>query len=73
VTNKARIGGKPVLGGWTNVIKFHKARSAWFSKFNSNKFYKFRVISRRYNRKLSVETQDSQPDPARKISWDEEI
>ena len=45
----------------------------WKRKFKTNQFFRFRVISRRYLRKLSI-SENADPTPGnRKVSWGDEI
>jgi hypothetical protein len=69
---EAKIMGRFSLGACrTKVLLYRLLKPLWQKRFNENKFFKFRVINRRYNRKLSDETAVESNEPKRKISWDE--
>jgi hypothetical protein len=58
----------------TKVTQYLRALSYWKRKFANDNLFRFRVISRRYFRKLSIESSPPTSGRSnRKVSWGTEI
>jgi hypothetical protein len=58
----------------TMVTQYMNALSHWRKKFATDSYFRFRVISRRYFRKLSSASDPSiTGQSVRKVSWDSQI
>lgn len=56
------------------VIRYLSEINNWQRQFREDKFFRYRVISRRYLRKLSLQHDCGRaPAERRKISWGDEI
>jgi hypothetical protein len=73
-SRRARIPRTSPAGSCrTKVGLYRLLRPLWERKFSESRFFKLRVINRRFNRKLSEEGRLCPKTPERKISWDEQV